>query len=651
MSQTRHSYIIRLEAEGGKTVTATIEQLGVTGERSMNRVGDGALKANQKIGLLARTMLTQLVPAIGAYQAASSTFSNMQQFERLEARLKFLTGSTEELAAAQEFLRTKARELNIDIFALSDGYGRLLALQKGGIINQDITDQILVGLANAKAVFGAADAQIGQVLYGMGQAFSQVRVETAEFNQIMEPLPGFIENVGRAAGVTGAELKQMVKDGEVSGKQLAEWVAKATKDFEGAAQELDGGIVAALSDLNNAWKELSATLGDSDLITGPLAEAIQLFADAATGASILVGELDKLHEAAKRDYSIVPPAMDAEGKALPTVAGAAAYDQRIREQMGDLSSTHYGWSPKWDPSAEGGISSPPVPVPASKPEEIILRGDKEREKVIKQAHDEAEAIRKVIDQLRIRNEEMNLSEATQEVNNRLREAGVDIFSREGEEIARLVYQYHEMRDAQEESADRAKMLADAVRGGRAAFEDLGDYALDTLAEIAAAFVELDAGTGKGSGLGGLIAGGLFNLLGGIGGGGGGLQRAGNGLPLPPPNKPSASGGLFDGFKLFSKGGISDRPAIFGEGPLNEAAVPLPDGRTIPVTLKGDTPKRSAASQYFIDATNADQGAVERLSAQLRALGSVVERIDGEIGPRAVEAVMNKYSRNGTYLRA
>lgn len=36
---------------------------------------------------------------------------------------------------------------------------------------------------------------------------------------------------------------------------------------------------------------------------------------------------------------------------------------------------------------------------------------------------------------------------------------------------------------------------------------------------------------------------------------------------------------------FSKGGISNRPAIFGEkGP--EAAVPLPDGRTIPVTLKG-----------------------------------------------------------------
>lgn len=40
-----------------------------------------------------------------------------------------------------------------------------------------------------------------------------------------------------------------------------------------------------------------------------------------------------------------------------------------------------------------------------------------------------------------------------------------------------------------------------------------------------------------------------------------------------------------GPKLFAAGGISNGPAIFGEsGP--EAAVPLPDGRTIPVTLTG-----------------------------------------------------------------
>jgi hypothetical protein len=48
---------------------------------------------------------------------------------------------------------------------------------------------------------------------------------------------------------------------------------------------------------------------------------------------------------------------------------------------------------------------------------------------------------------------------------------------------------------------------------------------------------------------------------------------------------SALGG-FGSYGMFAGGGISDQPAIFGEsGP--EAAVPLPDGRSIPVTLSGN----------------------------------------------------------------
>ncbi len=51
-----------------------------------------------------------------------------------------------------------------------------------------------------------------------------------------------------------------------------------------------------------------------------------------------------------------------------------------------------------------------------------------------------------------------------------------------------------------------------------------------------------------------------------------------------PNGAQATWAAGGGIGLFANGGISDRPAIFGEGPLPEAAVPLPDGRRIPVQL-------------------------------------------------------------------
>lgn len=64
--------------------------------------------------------------------------------------------------------------------------------------------------------------------------------------------------------------------------------------------------------------------------------------------------------------------------------------------------------------------------------------------------------------------------------------------------------------------------------------------------------------------GGQGGGGIFGFLGSIFGGFGGMQSIGG---------------------LYAKGGIATKPSIFGEaGP--EAAVPLPDGRSIPVKVKG-----------------------------------------------------------------
>jgi hypothetical protein len=67
-----------------------------------------------------------------------------------------------------------------------------------------------------------------------------------------------------------------------------------------------------------------------------------------------------------------------------------------------------------------------------------------------------------------------------------------------------------------------------------------------------------------------------------GGGGGGFRGAGS-------SGSWADGGVISGgFKAFAGGGIASRPTIglVGEGKYNEAVVPLPDGKSIPVSLQG-----------------------------------------------------------------
>ncbi|MFP5078318.1 hypothetical protein ACLE20_13500 [Rhizobium sp. YIM 134829] len=70
--------------------------------------------------------------------------------------------------------------------------------------------------------------------------------------------------------------------------------------------------------------------------------------------------------------------------------------------------------------------------------------------------------------------------------------------------------------------------------------------------------------------------------------------------------------LGGGVGLFAKGGISDRPAIFGEaGP--EAAVPLPDGRRIPVDLRG---RDKSPSMTFAPVNNLDMRGSNWTEAQI-----------------------------------
>ena len=88
-------------------------------------------------------------------------------------------------------------------------------------------------------------------------------------------------------------------------------------------------------------------------------------------------------------------------------------------------------------------------------------------------------------------------------------------------------------------------------------------------------------------------GGFFkSILGGLVGGGGGGESV---TPLPD-FVPSgyANGGIMTALgdmnlKKYANGGIANSPqlAVFGEGRMNEAYVPLPDGRSIPVTMSSD----------------------------------------------------------------
>lgn len=97
---------------------------------------------------------------------------------------------------------------------------------------------------------------------------------------------------------------------------------------------------------------------------------------------------------------------------------------------------------------------------------------------------------------------------------------------------------------------------------------------------------------------------ISNFFGGLFGGGGGLFGSAPKL------------GVDYGMGLFANGGVTNQPAIFGDaGP--EAAVPLPDGRSIPVTLSGNT--GGSVQNFYIDAKGAEIGVEKKIVQAIQAM--------------------------------
>lgn len=146
---------------------------------------------------------------------------------------------------------------------------------------------------------------------------------------------------------------------------------------------------------------------------------------------------------------------------------------------------------------------------------------------------------------------------------------------------------------------------DATKRTAGAFEQMGSEVRSTLQGLASSI----AGSLGGAGIGGNIARGLAekglnfvfdSLAGAFGFARGGVMTSKGPKPL----------------KRYARGGIANRPqmAMFGEGSRPEAFVPLPDGRSIPVQMRGGG---GGNTVYHIDARGAEVGVEERIRAVLR----------------------------------
>lgn len=241
---------------------------------------------------------------------------------------------------------------------------------------------------------------------------------------------------------------------------------------------------------------------------------------------------------------------------------------------------------------------------------------------------EAEAVTTLISELQRELDLVGATDLEREKANTLRRAGSAATEEQKAKIAELVEQIAQEEDALRRSKETMEEISDIGQdfvGGFIRDLQSGTSAADALSNALSRVADKLLDIALSSVFGG---GGFGNLLGGIFGfADGGI--ASRGRPHGPP------------LKRYAGGGVSRTAAIFGEaGP--EAAVPLPDGRRIPVDLR--LPKASGSQGMSlnmpinIDARNADAPALARLTDEVRGLKREL--------PRQVKAIIHTQQVRG-----
>ena len=168
------------------------------------------------------------------------------------------------------------------------------------------------------------------------------------------------------------------------------------------------------------------------------------------------------------------------------------------------------------------------------------------------------------------------------------------------------------------------------------FQSIADHFADMVAQMIAEYLKMALIKGLGALIGGIFGG---------GGGGSDNSAAKMGLNTPamqqyaPLPREYANGGIaYGGFTAFANGGIVTGPTLglVGEGRYNEAVIPLPDGKSVPVQLSGGDGGNQINSNITVNVSNgqAQSNATGSNSSELgrKIEGAVKQVIVGELRP-------------------
>ncbi|MCG6213426.1 tape measure protein [Vibrio furnissii] len=293
---------LRLNAENKEFVGQVRASAG-----AVDDLGDKAQHAGNELNTLSKdsnmagsgfaSLRGQVLGLVGGFSALSAAINAkdmLGQYQDIRTQITALVGGQEQWIETEQYLNQVAEEHNKTLLDMGNSYARLSVLQEAGLVSQRETKQLFEGMSNAQSQLGASSTQLDQAMYGLSQALASPIVRAEELNQVVEPLPGLLNKLDKAAGLQSGGFRQMMIDGKVTSDFFKTTLIQALEDYEGAAARTADNVNAQSAAFDRAYQKLvlayeqpiSTVFSDSIAASTSIMETM---ADNADALSTVIG--------------------------------------------------------------------------------------------------------------------------------------------------------------------------------------------------------------------------------------------------------------------------------------------------------------------------------------------------------------------------
>lgn len=203
--------------------------------------------------------------AAAAIAAGKGLTSMIREVQTLHRTIDVVAGGSEEAKRVWEKLRHTSKRLGLDVEMLAGNYVNLTAASAGSALSQEQMERLFVALSQKAAVFGLSGARVHSIFKAISDMASSTVVNMQDLKlQLGQAMPGAMQTMAKAMGVTVSQMKAMVSEGKVLAEEVLPLLAmQLEKETAESVKMLGFGLRSSIANLKTAFFGLKEELADS----------------------------------------------------------------------------------------------------------------------------------------------------------------------------------------------------------------------------------------------------------------------------------------------------------------------------------------------------------------------------------------------------